>query len=142
MMVALGAIAVVSVLFVVLRGGDDDGGEPTSTQAPATQTQTTQQTGPTADVEAKIAIETVIKVRNGKPVGGVKRLEYSKGERIRFQVRSDVGDEVHVHGYDRSKDVEPGGTVRFSFPATLEGVFEVELESRAEPIAELRVKPS
>jgi hypothetical protein len=46
-----------------------------------------------------------------------------------------------VHGYDAVKDVPAGGTVRFSFPARIEGVFEVELEGRKQQIAELRVSP-
>jgi len=46
-----------------------------------------------------------------------------------------------VHGYDIPKDVKAGGSVSFNFPADLEGVFEVELESRKEQIAELRVNP-
>jgi hypothetical protein len=74
-------------------------------------------------------------------VGGVRRLEYDSGDRVRFLVRSDVADEVHVHGYDVSKDVAAGGTVIFSFPADIEGVFEVELEQRHQQIAELRVNP-
>jgi hypothetical protein len=81
-------------------------------------------------------------VRNGKPVGGIKKIEYRKGERVRFVVRSDVADEIHVHGYDRLREVRAGGSVRFDFPADLEGVFEVELEQRKEQIAELRVNPS
>lgn len=85
-------------------------------------------------------VETIV-VRNGEPVGGVAELEYSAGDEVEFRVRSDVADEVHVHGYDLSKDVEAGGTVSFSFPADLEGIFEVELEERAEQIAELRVNP-
>jgi hypothetical protein len=71
----------------------------------------------------------------------VQRLEYEKGERVRFVVRSDVTDEVHVHGYDISRDVAAGGRVAFGFPARLEGVFEIELEARHEQIAELRVNP-
>ena len=43
---------------------------------------------------------------------------------------SDVADEIHVHGYDLKKDVPAGGSVRFSFPASIEGVFEIELEGR------------
>jgi hypothetical protein len=46
-----------------------------------------------------------------------------------------------MHGYDIAKDVRAGGTVNFDFPATLEGVFEAELESRKEQILELRVNP-
>jgi hypothetical protein len=80
-------------------------------------------------------------VESGKPVGGIRELAYEKGDRIRFKVASDVADEVHVHGYDLAKDVDAGGTVSFDFPANIEGVFEAELESRKEQIAELRVNP-
>jgi hypothetical protein len=82
-----------------------------------------------------------IVIRNGEPVGGVRELEYSVGEQVRFTVRSDVADEVHIHGYDLTKDVPAGGSVSFSFPAEIEGIFEVELEGRKEQIAELRVNP-
>ena len=82
-----------------------------------------------------------IVVRNGEPVGGVQELEYSAGEEVRFTVKSDVADEIHVHGYDLMKDVPAGGTVSFSFPAEIEGIFEIELEGRKEQIAELRVNP-
>jgi hypothetical protein len=56
-------------------------------------------------------------------------------------VRSSVADEVHVHGYDLMKDVEPGKTVTFSFPADITGIFEVELEGAGKQIAQLRVDP-
>jgi hypothetical protein len=84
---------------------------------------------------------TTIVIRNGEPVGGVQELEYSAGEQVRFTVRSDVADEIHVHGYDLMKDVPAGGSVSFSFPAEIEGIFEVELEGLKEQIAELRVNP-
>ena len=80
-------------------------------------------------------------VKNGKPVGGIRTLTYNKGDRIHFKVDSDVSDEVHVHGYDIMKDVKAGGSVSFDFPATIEGVFEAELEGRKEQIIELRVNP-
>jgi hypothetical protein len=83
----------------------------------------------------------VIVVENGKPVGGVRDLTYNKGEQIRFKVDSDVSDEVHVHGYDIMKDVKAGGSVSFDFPASIEGVFEAELEGRKEQIIELTVNP-
>ena len=85
-------------------------------------------------------VPTVV-IRHGEPVGGVKELEYSAGDQIRFEVESDVADEVHVHGYDLMKDVPAGGTVSFDFPAELEGIFEAELEGRKEQILELRVNP-
>jgi len=74
-------------------------------------------------------------------VDGVAELSYNQGERVRFKVSSDVADEVHLHGYDISKEVDAGGSVTFDFPADLEGIFELELEQRAVPIAEMTVNP-
>ena len=143
---ALGAIAVVVVLFVVLAGGDDNGGSDntTSTQSQAAGSTGTAgasgATGATGKSESKPQVPT-IEVVDGKPQGGIQRLTYTKGDPVKFAVKSDVADEIHVHGYDLKKDVPAGGTVRFSFPASIEGVFEVELEGRAQQIAELRVTP-
>lgn len=85
-------------------------------------------------------VATVV-VRDGEPVGGVAALEYSAGDQVRFEVTSDVADEVHVHGYDLLETVSAGGTASFDFPAEIEGIFEVELEGRGVQIAELRVNP-
>jgi hypothetical protein len=120
MMRALAGAAVVIVavvLLIVLKGGDSGESEKTTTGV------------------------TTIVVKNGKPVGGIAQLTYNKGEQVRFKVDSDVSDEVHMHGYDIMKDVEAGGSVSFDFPATIEGVFEAELEGRKEQILELRVNP-
>ena len=138
-LIAVAALVAVVVLFVVLAGGDDDGGGETTTQAqPATGT-----TAPATGTEPEPAEEPVprIVVEGGEPRGGVERLSFDSGERVRFVVRSDVADEVHVHGYDVSREVPAGGSVRFGFPASIEGVFEVELEGRGVQIAELRVSP-
>ena len=85
-------------------------------------------------------VPTIV-VRNGEPVGGVEELEYSAGEEIRFRVSSDEAEEIHVHGYDLSKDVPAGGTVEFDFPAELEGIYEAELEELGVQIIELRINP-
>jgi hypothetical protein len=85
-------------------------------------------------------VPTIV-IRDGEPVGGIKQLEYDAGDEIRFEVTSDVADEVHVHGYDLMQDVQAGGTVSFDFPAEIEGIFEAELEGRKEQIAEITVNP-
>jgi len=123
------AIAAVVVLFIVFAGGDDNNDSSSST---STSTSTT--------AAPKPAVQAIV-VSGGKPVGGVKRLSYNNGDQVRFSVQSDIADEIHVHGYDLMKDVPAGGSVSFSFPAKIEGVFEVELEGRKEQIAELRVSP-
>lgn len=138
-LIGLAALAAVVVLFVVLAGGGDDNSDKTgSTQTQATTGTTRQE--PAQPKPAKPAVERIVVV-GGKPRGGVERLSYESGDRVQFTVTSDVADEVHVHGYDVSKDVPAGGTARFSFPARIEGVFEVELEGRKQQIAELRVSP-
>jgi hypothetical protein len=111
-------VVVAVVLLVVLKKDDGD--------------KTTSNTG------GKV---TTIVIKDGKPAGGIAELTYNKGEQVRFKVDSDVGDEIHMHGYDIMKDVEAGGTVSFDFPASIEGVFEAELEDRKEQILELTVNP-
>jgi len=76
---------------------------------------------------------------NGKPQGGIQKITVNKGQPVRFTVQSDVSDEIHVHGYNFHKDVEKGGSVSFNFPAKIEGIFDIELESRGEQIASLQV---
>jgi hypothetical protein len=85
-------------------------------------------------------VKTIV-VRDAKPVGGIQELTYHHGDRVRIRVKSDVADEVHVHGYDFMKDVPAGGSVSFDFSATIEGAFEMELESRKEQLAELKIEP-
>lgn len=141
--VAVVSIAAVVVLFVLLSGGDDETSEP-ATQAEATTTTTT--TGePAGEPEqpAKPAEPEVplIEIVDGQPVGGVADLEFASGETVEFEIESDVDDEVHVHGYDISTEIKAGKTARVEFPADIEGVFEIELEVSAVPIAELTVKP-
>ena len=81
----------------------------------------------------------VIHVVNGKPQGGIQKITVNKGDPVRFTVDSDVSDEIHVHGYNFHKDVKKGGSVSFDFPATIDGIFDIELESRGEQIASLQV---
>jgi hypothetical protein len=114
----LAVVVIAVVLLIVLDNGSEG--------------------GTSSDAGGRTA---TIVVKNAKPVGGVQQLSFNKGERIRFKVESDVGDEVHFHGYDIGKDVEAGGSVTFDVPATIEGRFEVELESRKEQIAEITVNP-
>lgn len=60
---------------------------------------------------------------------------------MRFSVTSDRADEIHVHGYDLKRDIPAGGTVRFDFPARIDGLFVVELEHENQPIGALKVEP-
>jgi hypothetical protein len=123
-------------------GGSKSSAPTTSTVAPATttvpSTTTTTTTTKTTTTAGPVTIRVLIK--GGKPVGGIQRATVKKGQKVAIVVHSDVADEVHVHGYDLHKDVDPGGTVRIVFPATITGVFEAELEDRKLQIVEFTVE--
>jgi len=124
----IGVVIVAVVLLIVLKGNDNSSDSTTTTAG---------KTG-----EAGTApVTTIVVDKSGKPVGGIAEISLNEGEQVHFQVDSAVSDEVHMHGYDIGKDVKAGGSVTFDFPATLEGVFEAELEGRKEQILELRVNP-
>jgi hypothetical protein len=136
----LAAVVVIAVVgFIVLKPDDK---KDTSSSQPAA-TAPASGGAKKGSKPAKPAPPPIpqVRVKNGKPAGGIKKIEVNKGDRVRFVVVSDVGDEIHVHGYDFKKDVKAGGKASFSFPAKIDGVFEVELEGRGEQIAELTVNP-
>jgi len=136
---AVAALVVAAVvLFVVLSGDDDDGGEQAAT-IPATTT-TAEAGNPNAKPKPKPETTTIV-VKGGEPVGGVQELTYNAGDEVRFDVRSDAAEEVHVYGYDLMQDTVPGKAITFDFPADIEGIFEVELEETHTQIAELTVEP-
>ena len=140
----LGLLAVLAaaavVLFIVLSDGGDDGSDDGdgSTETVATGTQ-----GTTATTPAEPAPD-VIELRDGAPVGGVKELEYTKGERIRIVVKLDVPQEdVHIHGYDEEV-LNPQSEAKFDFTADIEGGFELEAHGPDGdvPLAEIIVNPA
>ena len=71
----------------------------------------------------------------------MKTLTFDQGDTVRFRVRNDTAEEVHVHGYDIKKELEPNKTATVSFKATITGIFEIEFEGSATQIGELKVEP-
>jgi heme/copper-type cytochrome/quinol oxidase subunit 2 len=112
-------VAVLVVAFVLAKSGSSDNNNTSTTSASS---------GP-----------VVIHVVGGKPQGGVQKITVKKGDPVKFKIVSDVSAEIHVHGYNFHKDVKKGGSVSFDFPATIDGIFVIELESRGEQIASLQV---
>ena len=109
---------------------DHVGNDPTETTSPTT----TEENPPEPTLVRVVVV-------NGAPEGGIVRTKIDQGNRVLLVVRSDAADEVHLHGYDISRDVAAGGTVRIRFRAKVPGRFEVELEERGVQIAELTVNP-
>lgn len=145
--IAVVAVAVLAAAFLVLRsGGSDDPPASAARQATPrvdrTDTGATTTPGATATPAEPLPPPVpVIRLRAGSPVGGVRHLTFSRGDRIRFAVVSDAPGEVHVHGYDVERALTPGRRARFDLRATLEGRFEVELHGTDTQIARLDVTP-
>ena len=141
--IVVGAIVVLAVAYVVFSGGGDDNKK---SEAQPAATQSTD-TGGTASGTASAPVPAAppglptVRVVNAKPRGGIQKLNFNKGDQIRFRIVSDTADEIHVHGYDLMKDVPKGGSVTFSFKGSIDGRFVVELEDHGEQIAELDVAP-
>jgi hypothetical protein len=95
--------------------------------------------GGSSKPQGPVARHFTVVVAGGRPVGGINKLDANKRDTIDLTVKSNVADEIHIHGYDLHKTVPAGGVVHFSFPASIDGTFVVELESKSEQIASLTV---
>jgi heme/copper-type cytochrome/quinol oxidase subunit 2 len=133
------AVAIAVVAVVVLADSSEDDSEPDQTAATATATAT-----PTAEESAGEETPTPTPTPEPPPLltaDKVTELEATEGETVRFRARSDTAEEIHVHGYNLTKDVEPGQTATMSFKATITGIFEIEFEHSGTEIARLKVEP-
>ena len=131
--------------WLVAGCGGDGGGEAASTTTAATTSTTTASaTATTSGVTTTTAgfAGKLIQVRvaGGKVETAQRRVRVSRGDRVRIQVQSDQADEVHVHGFDLSKDVGPGKPATVEFTANLPGVWEVELENAKRKLFDLEVR--
>jgi hypothetical protein len=139
------AIAAAVVLFVFLRPDDGDDGAATTptTSTTTTAATTTTEREPSVPPPPRPPAAAVVRitVRDGTPVGGVRRVTVGKGRRVTLIVTSNVADHVHLHGYNVFRDVAPGMPARISFRATIVGTVEAELEDRHVPLARITTQP-
>jgi hypothetical protein len=130
------AVVIAIIAIVVLADTSEDDTEPNPAAATATAEESSPEETPTATPTPTPKPQPPLLTADK-----VTELEFTEGETVRFRVRSDGPEEVHVHGYDISKDVEAGQTATMSFKATITGIFEIEFEESGTQIAELKVEP-
>jgi hypothetical protein len=161
-MLVVAALAVAVIAFVIASPGSDDGDGEQAAQTTTTQAETGGETEAETETETEVETETEpetepqpppeppvtrVRVKGGQVVGGPKTVEVARGDAVRLVVAADAPDEIHVHGYDITKNAGPGAPARFVFRADLEGVFEVESHvaedaGRNPLVARLVVNPS
>ena len=145
-LIALAGVVIAIIVFFFVANDDTADQESETTQTAETSTtpeDTDDKEEPDSDKPEKPAEPEVpvIEIQGGQPVGGVAEFEVIEGDSIRFIVRSDEAQEIHLHTYDVAMEVEAGGEVEFDVPATIGGLIEAEIEETGVPIAEISVVP-
>jgi len=139
--VLVAASTLASIAMVGCGSNDSESASTDTTATETTTTTATTTTTTTTTTEVEKPTEVKVVVVDGAPRGGIVRATVNKDDQVVLVVTSDVADEIHLHGYDKAKDVAAGGTIRIPFKATIPGRFEAELESRGVQIAEVSVEP-
>jgi FtsP/CotA-like multicopper oxidase with cupredoxin domain len=129
------AIAVAAVVLTVTGGGDE--AAPEASAPTATATAAPQEASPGQTATPQPTAEPVPLLR----AGSERELAVEEGDTVRFRVRAPEHDELHVHGYDITRELPPGETVEVSFEATITGIFEIELHHSGAPLGRLKVEP-
>jgi hypothetical protein len=136
----LGIAAIIAVVAVIVLSG---GGDETDKAADATATPTATPSA-TASGTAEATATPTPKPKPKPPLllaGSERTLSFDQGDTVRFRVRHDEAEEVHVHGYDIKKDLAANETANVSFEASIPGIFEIELEHSGTPLGRLKVEP-
>jgi hypothetical protein len=143
-------LAAITALALSACGSDEPADTSPSTTAPSADTgspstdepsdppsssATPDDTGADVEVEVTVAGDTVTTASD--------RVDVEVGQTVRITVTSDVAEEVHVHGFDLSVDLEPGEPGELEFEVTDNpgpGLYEVELEESGLLLFQLEVR--
>ena len=148
LLAAAALVAVVAIVVAVASGGSDDsGGGSTTATTIATQSGGTGTTATTTTTAAPRPDEFKLQIKGGEPVGGVQDFKVKKGDQVTIVVTADAPDDIHIHGVDIEKSVEPGKPTTFRFTANIEGIFDIEShvaehQGREPQMAKLTVEPN
>jgi len=96
-------------------------------------------TAATAQAAAVKPLVVSITAVNGRPVGGIKQVTVKKGRLVRLVIRTNVGSELHLHGYDIEKTPRKGVPTVMQFVTRLTGRFDLELHDPDAVLARLKV---
>jgi hypothetical protein len=132
--------AWVAVVALVVLGACSDDDSPTVETGQTPTTSPTSTVAPSPGGTAPAAGNVVSVTVRGGQVEGASRQRVPLNQPVIVRVTSDVADEVHVHGYDKTAPVSAGGTVDLRFDANIPGVFEVEFERSHKLLFTLEVR--
>ena len=143
-LLTLTVLGSVALLTGCAPGDDAAESEPSTTPPAATSANpSTSGSGnatTTSPPSTEAAVRISVSVKDGDVSPPPRRVKLDKGDRVRLHVTSDVADEVHVHGVDKSKDVARGKPTVLMFVVDQTGLFEVELENEGLQLLQLEVR--
>jgi plastocyanin len=116
-------VPVMALALAAACGGEAK--ETSTSAAPSSSSPSSSAAGATASPTSD-AVEIKVTVSGGKVAPRPSIHKIKKGQTVRIIVTSDKADEVHVHGYEKEKELVAGepGTIEFTADET--GRFEVE----------------
>jgi plastocyanin len=116
-------VPVMALALAAACGGEAK--ETSTSAAPSASSSSSSAAGTTASPTSD-AVEIKVTVSGGKVATRPSIHKIKKGQTVRIIVTSDKADEVHVHGYEKEKELVAGepGTIEFTADET--GRFEVE----------------
>ncbi|HEY0639135.1 MAG TPA: hypothetical protein VGD67_15905 [Pseudonocardiaceae bacterium] len=133
-------LAALAVLTVLAGCGAEPAGS-SSTPRPTAQATAPPSTGggpaPTSAAAGQQVISVLVSGGQVSPAPGP--VDAALGSTVVIEVTSDVADELHVHGYDRTAALAAGEPGRLELELTIPGQFEVELHGEHLLLFTLRV---
>jgi hypothetical protein len=134
----LAIAAVIAIGAIVVLAGNAGRGDEEAVAPSATATSTATPGSQESATPAPASTPEPPVLRPGRD----QEIDVVQGDVVRFRVRVDEADELHVHGYDIQRELPAGKTVSVSFKATITGIFEIELHHAQPPLlAKLKVQP-
>ena len=136
-------VAVHAVLVVVALSGIAGcaSGDDSSTAAPAISPSAKGSASASGSATpTQKVVEIRVSVADGKVTPKPRRVEVDQDSQVRLLVTSDVDDELHIHGYEVEAELEAGRPTTVEFPATQQGLFEVETHETELELLQLEVR--
>ncbi len=132
LLAGIAGLVLLVLLFALLRPADE-------TEPPTTTTTTAVTTAPPTSTLPE-TVGFAIELDGGRPAGGRQRLSVTKGDSVQVEVTGAPGEELHLHGYDKTLELGADGAGTLAFEATVQGRFELELERAGVAIADITVR--
>lgn len=107
---------------------------------PATAPQPTSQESSTSAQPSSFKTFDLV-VKSKKLVSGPDTLSVTEGDQVTINITNDEDEELHLHGYDKSVDLEANKSAKLEFSADKTGRFPYELEKSKTELGTLEVQP-